>query len=145
MTLHPLPSPPLVADPPTVRDVMTTSLITVGVSDTLLAAWELMTRGGFRHLPVVSGDGRCLGIVDERMVREDWLAGERGLRRRTVGDVMPRRVHCVVADDSLGRVTSIMEAENVAAIPVVDTRMHLVGLVTERDVMRWLVRKLLAK
>ena len=55
-----------------VGDVMTRNLVTIEEGATIDEAMGLMTRGRFRHLPVVR-DGRCVGIV-------------------SIGDVVKRRI-----------------------------------------------------
>ena len=55
-----------------VGEVMTRSLVTIAESATIDEAMNLMTRGRFRHLPVVR-DERCVGII-------------------SIGDVVKRRI-----------------------------------------------------
>lgn len=116
-----------------VSDVMSTRLVTVGPDDSLLAAWELMARGGIHHLPVVV-NGRCVAVVDDRLVA-GTLANPLARARRKIGHVMPPRIHCVLADTPLRRAAEIMYVEQVTAVPVVDEDMRIVGLVTDRDVV----------
>ena len=120
-----------------VADVMTRRLVTVGPEDTLLAAWELLSRSDFRHLPVVGNDGRVLAVVDECLLAAEWMSAPLAAgRRRRIGEFMPQRVHCVHVDAPLGRVAEIMAAERATCVPVVDDGMHLVGLVTDVDIVR---------
>lgn len=46
----------------TVGDVMTRAVVTCTPDETILAIMERMTRGRFRHVPVVAGD-RLVGII----------------------------------------------------------------------------------
>ena len=119
---------------PLVSDVMTRLLVTVGPEESLVAAWELLSRGEIHHLPVVS-HGRCVAVVDDRLVAAS-IANPLVTRRRRVADVMPQRVHCVLPDTTVRRVAEIMRIEAATAVPVVDRRMTLLGLVTDRDVVR---------
>ena len=117
-----------------VADVMSAMLITVGPEDSLLSAWELMARGDIHHLPVVV-NGRCVSLLDDRTVA-GALANPLAEPRRRISDVMPVRVHCVVADTPLRRAAEIMRMERTTALPVVDEHMTLIGLVTETDIVR---------
>jgi CBS domain-containing protein len=116
-----------------VADVMSVRLMTIRPDDSLLSAWELMARGDIHHLPVVV-DGRCLAVLDDRIVA-GALANPLARPRRCVADVMPARVHCVVADTSVRRVAELMRIERATAVPVVDEHMKLLGLVTDRDIV----------
>ena len=123
---------------PLVADVMSRALVTVAPTDSLLAAWELMSRGDIHHLPVVAG-GRCLSVVDDRLVA-GALANPLARPRRRVADVMPPRVHCVLPDTTVRRAAEIMAGEQTTAVPVVDEHLRLVGLVTDRDVVAVVAR-----
>lgn len=118
---------------PTVAQHMSTSLVTITPNDSLLAAWELMARGDIHHLPVVVND-RCLSVVDDRLVA-GALANPLARPRRRVADVMPPRVHCVLATTPLRRAAEIMHLECATAVPVVDDEMRIVGLLTDRDIV----------
>jgi CBS-domain-containing membrane protein len=133
MTTTPLRAGPLLVD-----DVMTRLLVTVGPDESLLAAWELLNRGDIHHLPVVSGE-RCVAVVDDRLVAAA-IASPLVTRRRRVADVMPQRVHCVLPDTPVQRAAEIMRLERATAVPVVDERLRLLGLVTDRDVVAAVAR-----
>ncbi|QDU40005.1 inosine 5'-monophosphate dehydrogenase [Maioricimonas rarisocia] len=53
-----------------VRDVMTTDPVYVHGEDTLAAAMCVMAVSGFRHVPVLTEDGRIEGIVSPQRVSE---------------------------------------------------------------------------
>ena len=117
-----------------VSDVMTTRLVTVSPDDSLVAAWELMARGDIHHLPVAVGR-RCVSLLDDRVVATA-LAALIPRPRQRVRDVMPARVHCILPTDPLQRAAEVMHLEHATALPVVDDAMNLVGLVTDRDLVR---------
>jgi CBS domain-containing membrane protein len=53
-----------------------------------------------------------------------------------VRDLMTPDVHVVRPDDSLATLRDVMNEKNVRHVPVVDDDGHLVGLVSERDMLR---------
>lgn len=119
---------------PLASDVMTRLLVTVRPDESVYAAWDLLSRGRIHHLPVVV-EGRCVAVVDDRTVALA-VAGPLAIARRTVAGVMPSRVHCVLPGTPVRRVAEIMALEDTTAVPVVDERGELLGLVTHRDVVR---------
>ncbi|MDT4922652.1 MAG: L-aspartate semialdehyde sulfurtransferase [Pseudonocardiales bacterium] len=121
-----------------VSEIMTTTLVTVTPTDSLVSAWELMSRGDIHHLPVVVG-ARCVGLLDDRMIAADLARPRLGPRRR-VSDAMPLRVRCVLPDTLVRRAAEVMRDEDLTALPVVDATMRLVGMVTDRDMVRIVAR-----
>jgi len=62
-------------DPATtpVRDVMTAGVLTVTRTSTPEEASEVMLTGHLRHLPVLGGDGKVLGLLSIRALLEERL------------------------------------------------------------------------
>ena len=54
-----------------VRDVMSTELVTVGLAEPARRAWETMRDRRIRHLPVVE-KGQLVGILSDRDLRKQW-------------------------------------------------------------------------
>jgi acetoin utilization protein AcuB len=96
-----------------------------------------------RHLPVVEGAGRLVGIVTARDLRQamfspavqDELTNLRGvLHGLAVRDVMTRGVVSVGAATSIRDAARLMHERKLGALPVVE-RDRLVGILTETDVL----------
>ncbi len=133
-----------------VRDVMSTSPITVTPDTTLPAATALMREKRIRHLPVVE-NGRLVGIVSRGDLREASItAGINAdsyelhfmLSRLTIGKLMTRKVFTVTPDAPVVHVAELMTEHKIAGLPVVDETDTLVGIVTESDLLRMLAHKL---
>ena len=61
----------------TVRELMTTEVVTLGRAHVLTLADELMTQERIRHLPVLE-DGRVVGVVSQRDLFHAGLAAVLG-------------------------------------------------------------------
>lgn len=116
-------------------DVMTTTLLTVAPDESVLMAYELMSRAGVHHLPVVSPHGHCLGLLDARTLMQEWYPAPLARQRRPVSALVGHRVPSVRADDTLREVAEQMDVNEVDALPVVDEHGRLLGLVTSRDIV----------
>ena len=53
-----------------VSERMATELITVDPEMSIVSAKELMTEKNIRHLPVIDGEGKLIGIVSDRDMRD---------------------------------------------------------------------------
>jgi acetoin utilization protein AcuB len=141
-----------------VRELMTKSPITIDPEAPIATAVASMQGRSIRHLLVVDTAGALLGIVSDRDLRDATLAPvfaeylSVSARRRLRGisqtladlrirDVMTWGVVTVPPDASAEQAAAMMFERHIGALPVID-RGKLVGIVTERDVLRELVAKI---
>ncbi len=132
-----------------VEDVMVRDPETVVPTTTVWVALALMRQGDIRHLPVTDEDGTLRGIVSNRDFRRllDFLDPEGRIphvRDITVSEIMTKAPQVLVAhpETPLVNVAQLMVARKVGAMPIVDARRRVVGIVTQKDVLRELVRQL---
>lgn len=120
----------------TVGQVMTHGLLTVTADDTVLMAWELMRRGKFHHLPVVTDDGRLLGVIDTETIATHWKNGGPDSNRGPVSVLLQGRL-CVSIEpgDSVATAARVMMARRSDVVAVTERDGRLVGLLTERDLV----------
>lgn len=120
-----------------VGQAMTRPVLTIDVAESLWDAWQLLSVSGLRHLVVVD-DGRCLGVISDRMILTDIPVSEERLRNRGVGDLLSRAPVRSVSDIApLADVARIMARYSAEAVPVVDEYGRLIGIVTGSDLVRW--------
>ncbi|HBB40039.1 MAG: hypothetical protein COW73_02885 [Nitrospirae bacterium CG18_big_fil_WC_8_21_14_2_50_70_55] len=128
----------------TVREMMTPDpyVVTEGVE--LLAAMEMMRDHDIRQMPVVDEDGRLVGIVTDRDLRQalsphlytEHETGQDVLDAyETVGEVMVGEPVTVMPDDGLEEVVDILLSTKVGGLPVVDLENAPIGIVTYLDVL----------
>lgn len=125
----------------TAGQVMAPGPFTCGPDDDLLAAATRMSVHGVRHLPVVDGSGRVIGMLSDRDVRTHVgdpsrfaIAGS--VSYEYVRDAMTPAPITVTADRSLDEIARIFEDHQLGAVPVVDDERRLVGIVSYVDVLR---------
>jgi len=133
-----------------VSDLMSQDVATVGVADSCQEAVARMVRRKIRHLPVVEGDGRLVGVVTDRDLRhrlfEPRVMKEIGtvsvdqiLKTVPVRDIMSAPVVTVGPQDELETAARVMLEDKVGSLPVVENG-RVVGIITETDLLRQIVR-----
>ena len=128
----------------TIRELMTGGLITVHRETSVLEARDLMVKERIRHLLVTDADGDLVGIVTDRDIRLNLPSQATSLSvweinhllvKLTVGQVMTRSVITVGPDHPARDAAQLMLDHKIGALPVLDDG-HLVGIVTETDIVR---------
>jgi acetoin utilization protein AcuB len=112
-----------------VRDRMSRDVATVRPDARLDVATTLMRERNVRHLPVVDGAGRLVGIVTARDLRQAMFAPavqaettdvRAVLESLCVGDVMTRGVVSVRPVTSIREAARVMHERRLGALPVVE-------------------------
>jgi CBS domain-containing protein len=115
----------------TVRDVMTTDLVTCPSSAPVTDAAEYMRDRDIGDVLVVD-DGSVRGIVTDRDIVVRCVAEGADVRQATVGDVCSAELTTVGSDATIEEAARLMRDKALRRLPVVD-RGKPVGIVTLGD------------
>lgn len=127
-----------------VQEIMTRSVISVGVQDTLATVKEIFANAGFHHLLVVEGDD-LIGVVSDRdLLRalspnigtpletpEDALTLE-----KRVYQIMSTNLIVLTEDACVGDAVNTFNNHTISCIPVLDRQNRPVGIISWRDILR---------
>jgi len=132
----------------TIRELMTGGLITVRRETPVLEARDLTVKERIRHLLVTDVGGALVGIVTDRDIRLNLPSQATSLSvweinhlltKLTVGQVMTQSVITIGPDRPARDGAQLMLEHKIGALPVLDGG-HLVGIITETDIVRAFVR-----
>ncbi len=124
----------------TVRDLMTTNVITVQSEDRLTKVVDLLNDNPIHHL-IVLGGGRVVGVISKKdLMRMHAMVSQpevgSGNYATTAGHIMTSNPMTVDPDDSIGLVADIILANQFHALPVVEEG-ELVGIITSHDLIKF--------
>lgn len=131
-----------------VRDWMTESIISVGPDTPIAKAHQIMKMNKIRRLPVLKNE-RLVGIVTIGDIREATPSDATTLSiwelnylwaQLLVDNVMSQKVLTITADEPLINAARIMLENKISGLPVVEEDGKVVGIITESDVFRMLVK-----
>jgi CBS domain-containing protein len=126
---------------------MTSKVVAARPEQPLADAVATMIQNGVRHLPVVDGMKRVVGMLSERDVRTalgnpfDVLIGESPEPRANrlvalkVSDAMTKDPRTIRTDAPMNEALHAFVTERFGALPVVDEDDHLVGIVSYLDLL----------
>jgi acetoin utilization protein AcuB len=125
---------------------MNTNLVSVAPETKLSEVRALMKKNNFRHLPVVDGEGKLIGIVTDRDMRDaspsSLLSADE--YQRTLDRVMEHTASEIMTKDpltisvyfTLQDTLMVMGSRKVGALPVVDEDGYLKGIMSTRDLLK---------
>lgn len=133
-----------------VKDRMSSSPTTVSVETSLKDALALVRSKPFRHLPVLDGDGKLVGVVTEKslvyaaptpLVTMSVFEVDYILSRMRVGDIIEHPVITVTPEMPIEEAARIMVDHRIGCLPVVEND-ELVGIISDTDIFRAFVEGL---
>lgn len=129
-----------------VSERMATDLITVGPELSIFEAKEVMGEKNIRHLPVVDSEGKLLGIVSDRDMRDampstllkkpDYELTLNKIGGYPVSDIMTSKPLTIYPYYTLQDTLLVMQKKKVGALPVVDEEGYLKGILSTRDLLK---------
>ena len=125
---------------------MTIKVVTIRPEATVLEAQKMMATHQIRHLPVIDGEDRLIGVVTDRDVRsilpydcykdpgcteeQEKVAGLK------IKDIMAVEPLTISPSDTIQDALLLIQEKRVGAFPVVDDTGKLKGIISVRDLLR---------
>ena len=132
-----------------IENWMTKDVVTGTPEMSMMKASKIMKEKGVGRLPVVDEAGVLLGVVTDRDIKEAspskattldmhelyYLLSEVKLK-----DIMTKKVVTIKPGETIERAAQLMLENNIGGMPVVDDKNKVVGVVTDSDIFKVLVR-----
>jgi len=126
---------------------MTRKVVTIAPGAGIFEAYEKMKQHKIRHLPVVDGDNRLLGIVTDRDVRSVMpyelfkdpdlqKSQSKSLADMRIVDIMTSAPTHISPSSTIQDALLLIEEKRIGALPVVDDDGRLKGIISVRDLLR---------
>ena len=129
-----------------VVEIMSETVVTVEMDDSLAVIKEIFDNTGFHHLLVVESD-KLLGVISDRDLLKA-LSPNIGTLSETVRDlaslnkrahqIMTRKAVTLGPDAAIVDAIEIFNTHNISCIPVVDEQNKPVGIISWRDILKTL-------
>lgn len=122
---------------PNVGDVMSRDVVTVLEDIQVDEAAKLIVSGSFDHLPVISKDGRLMGIITAWDISKAVAGG----KPTKIANIMTRRVYSALVDEPIELAARTLDTHSISALPVVDKENKVIGMITSNHLSRLLARR----
>jgi CBS domain-containing protein len=127
---------------PSVKEIMTKDVVSIGVDSSVLDAAEIMSSNQLGCLVVMDGE-LTVGIVTERDIVRRVVAKKMPLKTK-VAEIMSTSLITISPDASLKEAARLMSSNKIRRLPVLQ-KGNLVGIVVASDFVRNLGKKSLSE
>ncbi len=131
-----------------IKDWMTKEPVVAKPGTSIMKAAKLMKENKIRRLPVVDDDGRLVGMISDRDIKEaspskattlDMHELYYLLSEIKVADIMTKKPLAITPDEPVEKAAVIMMRNRIGGLPVVDAESKVVGIITDSDVFKVLI------
>ncbi|MDL2260902.1 homocysteine biosynthesis protein [Methanimicrococcus sp. OttesenSCG-928-J09] len=120
---------------PRVQDIMSKKVVTVEATDSFIGAAKLMKQNERNHVSVVS-EGKLVGIITSWDISKAVADG----KIDTVETCMTKDVITCSPDETVDVVAKRLAEFKISAIPVIDEKQNVVGMLTSEHISRLFTR-----
>jgi CBS domain-containing membrane protein len=133
----------------TVKDIMTTNVITLSSSDKLENTEKLFKKNNIRHIPIVD-NGEIVGMLSYSdllrlsfadLTNEEFEIDAFIYEMFTIKQIMAKNLTMVPPNTTIKKVAQMLVEKEFHALPIVKDE-KLLGIVTSTDLSRYLVAQL---
>ena len=127
-----------------VQDWMSKDLITIDEDTSIMKASKVMKQNDIQHLPVLS-KGRLVSIVSDRDLKEATPSKATTLDihemyylldKIVVKSLMAKTLYTITPGDTIEKAAAVMLKHHISALPVLDPRGGLAGIITKGDIFK---------
>ncbi len=131
-----------------VSNWMSKEVVTITADRSMMKASKVMKDKGISRVPVVDGEGRIIGIISDRDIKDaspskattlDMHELYYLLSEIKIKDIMTKKVTTIREDETVEKAAVLMLEGNFGGLPVVDEEKRPVGILTDTDVFKVLV------
>jgi CBS domain-containing protein len=118
-----------------VREIMTADVSACQLETSLADAAKTMWDRDCGILPIVTSEGRVVGMISDRDICMAVATKGRTPDRISVREVSAGKVYACLPEDETGAALETMKTQKVRRLPVVDEQGHLKGILSMNDLV----------
>tara|TARA_R110002110_G_scaffold33533_2_gene114892 strand:+ start:8408 stop:8830 length:423 start_codon:yes stop_codon:yes gene_type:complete len=134
-----------------IKNIMSSKLVFATINSKISEVKSLMQENHIHHVPVVSGK-KLIGLVSrvdllrssfsDLFVKEDKASADQLDSVASIEDVMTRDIKTLSVSSSVRDAALILLGNDFNSLPIIDSNEELAGIVTSKDITRYLIEQL---
>lgn len=133
-----------------VEEVMANNVICINMDDRLTVVRELFIKHKFHHLLVINNNGELIAVLSERDYfkatnsnQELPSANDKDLAmlNKRVHQIVSKKLFAIQELSTFSAAIKLFHDTGVSCLPVINSKNKPVGILTWRDIVKWLYGK----
>ena len=125
------------------EEIMSAPVKSLSPSTTLTEAITFAKSHRFRHIPLANEDGIAMGILSDRDLFKYYYEnkGAEDLMLTEIQNLITSKILTASSDTRIREIARVLFEERIGAMPIVDSKGTLEGIITRSDILRVLIHK----
>lgn len=119
------------------KEIMNKTIFPLQGNLSLDEAWKIVKNHQFEHFPIISSEGRFLGLLSEREILRK-LQNREG--KKSLKDIVSKKTLCAEETTHFKEVIQVFFRENLEVVPILDDQQKIVGILTRNDLFQTMLK-----
>lgn len=133
-----------------ISELMSKNVITVNIDDRLVVVKMLFEKNSFHHLMVVNNDDELVAVISDRdyakaihpnVDKPSATVKDLATLNKRVHQIVKRKLVCIPENSSFRTAIRLFYKNKISCLPVVNEAKKPIGVISWRDLLRWLYEK----
>ena len=119
-----------------VREIMNAHPLRLKETLSLKEAWKEIKKHQVQHFSIIKENGKMAGLLSQGELLQEMQKGEES----SLQEILSGRTLCVEPTTALEEVVEVFFNEKIEAVPVVDESDQVVGILTQNDLLKTIIK-----
>lgn len=118
-------------------EIMNKKILPLHENLSLDEAWKMIKDHRFEHFPIISSEGKFVGLLSEKEILRK-IQNDEG--KKSLKDVIAKKTICAEEKTNLQEVIQVFFDENLEAVPVLDDQQKVLGILSRNDLLQTMLK-----
>lgn len=122
-----------------IKDIMIREFISINETATIQDTYDLLKEYGISQVPIVNDQGEIISMINKKIILNflmDDLDYVRNTLKKTLDSILLPEVVTTLPNTDIRAVAKVLSQYHLDAIPIVDNKHLLVGIVTKTNIIK---------
>ena len=120
----------------TAQQIMSKQLVTLKGELSLEEAWKEIKNHEIKYYPIVGVEEKLIGLLSEREILRLLQHG----KEKKLSEVVNTETLCADPETELSDILAVFSTEKVEAVPIVNQKEKVVGILTQNDLIQTMIK-----